>query len=57
MMIMITVIMIMQKSRQEVEQILIRVKGVVSFTFDPKLNRVIVRARNELSPEVSCRLV
>jgi hypothetical protein len=38
--------------RKLAEDALLQVKGVVSFTFEMAASRVIVRARNEVAPEV-----
>ncbi len=41
-----------QARRKMVEDELLKVKGVVSFTFDMPAGRAVVRARNEVTPEV-----
>ena len=39
------------------EDQLLNVKGVVSFTFDMTKGRVVVRARNEVAPEALCTAI
>ena len=44
-----------QESRKLVEETLLGVKGVISFTFNMAQRRCIVRTRTDLKPEVPCR--
>ena len=44
-----------QESRKLVEETLLGVKGVISFTFNMAQRRCIVRTRTDLKTEVPCR--
>ena len=45
-------------SKRIVEEKLVRVKGVISITFDPsKKNRCVVRLRQEVTPEILCKAI
>ncbi|KAL5473523.1 hypothetical protein EMCRGX_G028014 [Ephydatia muelleri] len=44
-----------QESKSFIEQRLLEIKGVISFTFDISRHRCFVRSRNEVNPEVLCR--
>jgi len=46
-----------QDSRMLVEKQLLGVKGVISFTFNMRQHRCVLRIRNEVNPEVLCRAV
>lgn len=46
-----------QKSRLMVEERLLTVRGVVSFTFNMPRHRCVVRVRTDLKPEVLCRAI
>lgn len=39
------------------EDELLKIRGVVSFTFDMTKGRVVVRARNEVTPEALCATI
>ena len=41
-----------QESKSFIEQRLLEIKGVISFTFDISRHRCFVRSRNEVNPEV-----
>ena len=49
--------LILQESRRKVEEKLLVVKGVVSFTFNLAIQRCYVRTRNDLKPESLCQAV
>lgn len=44
-----------QESRKLVEETLLGVKGVISFTFNMSQRRCVVRVRTDMKPEVPCR--
>ena len=45
----------LQESRKLVEDTLLGVKGVISFTFNMPQKRCILRVRTDMRPEVPCR--
>ena len=49
--------MYIQESREMAEDVLIGVKGVVSFTFNLALQRCYLRVRSDLKPETLCQAV
>jgi len=47
-------VIVPQISRKLCEEELIKIKGVISFTFVMKKSRCIIRCKVELSPEILC---
>ena len=51
-----TSISVFQDSKSFIEQRLLEIKGVISFTFDISRHRCFVRTRNEVNAEVCVRI-